>query len=392
MILTETKPAQSLKALIQSHQNYPGPCLTIVMNTSGGGVDYRMHLQRLKNKLGALAQREDLPSDQREKLESILNQAGGVLEDSKPWSGNYEAICFHACSDIAHLHRLSEPVPEEYGFAGKHFLYRSLLPEFESAFDGYAFHLSLKQPRIYKVSGNRVEEIEESGLPKDIYDLTDTDAIDGGQRAHVRQSRQKSAPEMVSQGVDSNESTRENNFPAFMRQVLHALQDLNLNPDKPIACIGDHKILAHFTEAFTGENPLHEITNAESPLTEKALIGICGQEGSTAYANRKTSLLEKFQGGDLPAQLINDNLKEIYEGARQGRIARCMIAGNAFAWCRYDEETATLNTVDENTADLNCMEVYDRILVETLEKDGEVHSLRQDEMPEGKSILAVLRW
>ncbi|MCB1119941.1 MAG: hypothetical protein KJT03_00205 [Verrucomicrobiae bacterium] len=392
MILTRTEPVQSLTALINSHREYAGPHVSLAMNTPGGGVEFRMHFQRLKNKLRALTQTRDLEHKYAETLEAMSDKSIGLMDDRSLWRGDYGAICLYAGPQAVELHTLAGPIPEEYSFAGKHFLYRALFTAVESKFDGYAFQLSLKQPRIFKVTGNRVEELRKTDLPGDIYDLTDTDAIDGGQHAHIRQSRIKLAPAIVAQGVDSNESTRENNFPAFMRQVIHALHKLDLNPNKPIACIADPKVLGHFTDAYSGPNVVYGVTDAKNPLNEKDVEEICSRIGTIAHETRKKVMLRKFEGGDLPAQLINENLKEIYEGACQGRIDQCLISESAFAWCEYDQETATMNSVNEHTKGHDCMEVYDRILVETLEKDGEVQMLPPEKMPAGKSALAILRW
>jgi hypothetical protein len=74
----------------------------------------------------------------------------------------------------------------------------------------------------------------------------------------------------------------------------------------------------------------------------------------------------------------------------QGRIRRLLLGEGRQVWGSFDFESGQIQTVEEREALSD--DVLDDLAQAVLLRDGEVVTLPPEEMPEGTSAAALLRW
>lgn len=381
---------KSLAAYIDEMESVSGPRATLTLATPGGGAEWQLQGKRLENLLQKLGNDSALRERYGKAVDAVIAQARGRLEDASEWSGDYQAICLHAWPRGCHFWKLRTPVPEK-AVMGESFCYKEMAHEVESSFDGLVLHLALKDPALYRVKGARVVRLKGESLPQSIYELSEREVVDGGQQAHVRSAGANRAPDMVRQSSGSKESTRDLNEPAYLRDISHVLGELSGSDQLPLVVIGDERLVSSFAAAYS-HGSFQRVTNASAHPDEREVSRICHRLASAAADAKLAQLRGRLESADTGSDLYSDNLKEIFEGARQGRVSLCAVAGDVSVHSEYDKAHATLTAVEPDSACHAVTDILDRILVETVTKDGNCIVVPQSDLPEGKRAIGVYKW
>lgn len=382
-------------AYVKARDSDEPPCLTIELSAPAGGKEWQMHSKRLRAALDEVAKSESLREGfDAERLRAVVEKADPLLDDLSVWSGDYEGIVLHASSAGARLFKLSYPA-SEYVEVGPRLLFKNVARQLDSTYDGLALDLSLKEPKLYRIVGEKIKGLAANALPESIYALSEQEIYDPGERAHMRRTSGvgQEGGHMVNQGAGSKDNTRDLNMHAFMREVAHAIDGLEGSHELPLAVFGDEKVASEFAEFFKGqEEKLIFISDAKSDLSESDVVERCAAEALKADGRRRAEIVELLQSSDPTSEKWTDSLKDIYEAAIQGRIDTCAVAADQRKWCHYHEESAKLESIEgDQPEDRQRIEALDRILVNTLNADGTCIAIESSEM-DGKPAMALLRW
>lgn len=371
------------------------PCLTLVMSTPSGGRDYCLHVNRAEMLLSAVLKNELWIERFGFKLGEVVGVACELIGDSIAWSGTYESICIHASADYGNMMQLADR-KEDRLTVGDRFLFKDTQQQLDASFDGVALRLSLKEPKAYRISNRRIVEYEALELPESIYSLSEAKVVDGGNNAHVRtSSSSEGSPEMTGHGMSSKESVKEMNMEAFVREIVGALEPLEDIKTRPLILIGEDKVVSLFSTKFERlfSGGVYRATSASGHPNESEILEISQSVGYERYQKEEDEVLEAFREIDPQSPRYSDNLKEVYEGSEQGRVAVCAISQEARVWAVYDQMSAKLtSSKTEGNSGAEQFEILDTILTNVIKSDGRCVVLPESKMPSGKDVAAIYKW
>ncbi|MDQ8186201.1 hypothetical protein [Pelagicoccus sp. SDUM812002] len=365
-------------------------CLTIAFATEGGGKNYQLHSKRLSNLL-----RENATEWEREGRfvsvrDGIIEQGEKLVEDGDRWSGDYEGVCIHLSDADSTLFKLQNP-PKEGVWAGTRFRLRPAAQNLESQKEMLALSLSFKNPKLFRFDGQEAALYGEVELPDSVYDFSEDGAVDQGHRAHVRKVGGGSEPQMSQQGVSHEQSPRDLNEPIFLRELKHALEDLEESRLLPLVVIGDESIVPAFRKTYKHQQgELFTVMGEQSHSDESDVARICRRICNEDLEASSSTVVDKLKSADTESELYSNNVKEIVLAAEKARVSDCVLSRDAEIWLRkgglMDLESA------EPSDELEVFEALDYIFSELVQKGANVAVVEDDEVPGGKKLAALFRW
>lgn len=362
-----------------------GPCLTVSLECDGGGKNSQIHRDKLRRAMNRLAkQADDTPTSRR-----LFATLKSLVSDREMWSGDYNGVCIHISEQVTRFLKLPYP-PVEKVTLEETFCFRPAADAIASLSEWLALDVSLKSPRLFLYDGEDAREMSEVDLPRSVLSFSEEGALDSGQNGHVRRSQGGGAPHLVNQGVNGAKSPRELNETIFMREIAHALDALQESKELPIVIIGDKRIVAAFLDTYSHPGgDVVRVSNIEAHPGRSKVAEVCRKIAWEDQQHRKSQVLGTIEEMRARDGVFSNNVREVYEAARQGRVSAAVLACDEDIWCRIgnDERPKSAKPEEEDA-----FEALDRIYLETLLKNGDAIVLPEDEVPGGKSVAAVFKW
>lgn len=398
MINQSTSPQRlpsSAESFIASLEESEPPHLSIVLDTPGGGKEWQQHRKRLEGRLESLVKNTDLVSRYgRQAVSDLLARTRSLVNLTSSWAGEYGSVGILVSEDVDRLLTNSTPV-REFEHVGNEFVLKQLAPALSSEYDGLVLHFSLKSPEFFRVRGKSIKRLAASELPSSIFELSEAEVVDEGRRAHSRGSLSGEGPAIVPHGVAGNDSVIERNMPSFVRDVKRVVTDLNGERALPLVVIAKDKIASSFEEAYANDaGALFVDTTAKSPLEESEILKICANWQKEQYNRHVKEILDTLSSADNRSSQYSDNLHDLYEGSRRGRVGLCAVSLESDLWCRYEEKSGKLESVPENQrmSDSQAFEVTDRIFKSVIRTGGECVVVPGDNLPSKKPVVGLFKW
>ncbi len=362
-----------------------GPCLTVSLECDGGGKNSQIHRDKLLRTMNRLAkQADDAPANH--KLFSTLKS---LVSDREMWGGDYRGVCIHISEQLTRFLKLPYP-PVEKATLEDTFCLRPAADAIAALSDWLVLDVSLKLPRLFRYDGEGVRELSEVDLPGSVLSFSEGGLLDSGQNGHVRRSQGGGAPQLVNQGVNGPKSPRELNETIFMREIGHALDALPESKELPLVVIGDKRIVAAFLESYNHPGgKVARVSNIEARPSRSKVAEVCRRIAWEEQQQRKSQVLGAIEEMRARDGVFSNNVREVYEAARQGRVSAAVLACDEDIWCRIGRDERPRSAKQE---DDDAFEALDRIYLETLLKNGDAIVLPEDEVPGGKSVAAVFKW
>jgi len=94
----------------------------------------------------------------------------------------------------------------------------------------------------------------------------------------------------------------------------------------------------------------------------------------------------------LPSPLKQDNIEEIVAAAFYGRVDKLFLAVDAQIWGIFDPDTGKVIHYQAGQSQEDDLALLDFAAMQTLQKDGSVYALLQEDMPTDSPVAAVLRY
>ncbi|MDQ8203834.1 hypothetical protein [Pelagicoccus sp. SDUM812003] len=373
------------KDYLEQAKQQIGPCLTVSLECDGGGKNSQVHRDRLRRAMNRMAKRSDGSAE----IRRLFAELKTLIDTREMWSGEYSGVCIHISDGVTRFLKLPYP-PVEKADLDDSFCLRPAADAIAALGDWLALNISLKSPRLYKFDGERARLLGEVDLPQSVYAFSEDGAVDSGQRAHVRRARGVDTPHLVGHGMKANKNQRELNEPVFMREVSHAIGELPESKELPMVVIGDTRVVSSFLDTYHHRGgEVFTVRNAESHPDAEAVASICRKVAWDNQQKRKSEVLRQIEEMRQRDGVFSNNVREVFEAAKQGRVSAAVVSCDEEIWCRMgkDEKPRSAQADEENA-----FEALDRIYLETMLKDGSAVVLPEDKIPGGKSVAAVFRW
>lgn len=370
---------------LKEARSQESPCLTVSLECDGGGKNSQIHRDNLRRTMNRLAKQADNSAANRK----VFSALKSLVSDREMWSGDYNGVCIHISEHSTRFLKLPYP-PVEKATVEDTFCLRPAADAIAALNDWLALDVSLKSPRLFRYDGEDAREVSEIDLPRSVLSFSEEGALDSGQNGHVRRSHGGGAPQLVSQGVNGAKSPRELNETIFMREIAHALDAFPDSKELPLVVIGDKRVVAAFLDTYShAGGDVVKVSNIEAHPSRNRVAEVCRKISWEDQQQRKSQVLGSIEEMRARDGVFSNNVREVYEAARQGRVSAAVLACDEDIWCRLgnDERPTSAKPEDEDA-----FEALDRIYLETLLKNGDAIVLPEDEVPGGKSVAAVFKW
>lgn len=365
--------------------NEGGPCATVSLECDGGGKRSQQHREKLMRAIDRLAE----SSDGTPASEKVISKLKALSTDRELWSGEYNGVCIHVSERLTRFLKLPYP-PVEKARLEDSFCVRPAADTIAALSEWLALDISLKRPRLFRFNGEVAKEMEGVDLPSGVQSFSEAGVLDGGQNSHVRRTHGGGSPHLVTHGTHESKSPRELNETIFMREVAHVMSALPESKELPLVVIGDKRVVAEFLDTYqhAGEAVV-KVCNAEAHPDERKVTEICKGIAWEEQQRRKYQVLDTIEEMRSRNGVFSNNVREVFEAARQGRVSAAVLACDDDIWCRMGEDERPRSA---DPADEDAFEALDRIYLETLLKDGDAIVLPEEEIPGGTSVAAVFKW
>ncbi|WP_425307608.1 hypothetical protein AADG42_02260 [Ammonicoccus fulvus] len=334
------------------------PWVTFVMPTHRAGAETTSQPLVLKNLLRDAV--NELPDEAREQL---TEQIEPLLGDFNFWQNQADGLALFASGDHLAIRHLSI-APEAGAHVSEVPYLLPLVPIMGQPRHFTILQVSLKQVRLFEVTGEQIEEVGLGSIPASVEDLSS----DRDHQTHLQHSPQGGGS-VNYHGHGADAAVDEVRRDRFLRHVARGLEERE-------ASHGTHGTLfiaatqdtAEQFARLSGRNELSDriVSGSADGLTAPALLERAMPQ-LAAYAEARRTEKADHLGQRRAQGRVADDPGDVVNAATTGRV-----------------ETLYVGTVPEAVA-----EPVNRAILETLRCSGDVHPAPSDDH---EGVAATLRF
>ncbi|MDZ4669854.1 MAG: hypothetical protein SH821_03190 [Phototrophicales bacterium] len=387
----ETLTLDQIKSLAQQMQS---PSISIFLPTHRAGQDTLQDPIRFKNLLKEAEKSLVARGMGPREVEALLQPAQTLLDDGLFWQHQRDGLAVFIAPDDFHYYHLPFSV-EELAVVAQSYYVKPILPLFTN--NGHYYVLAISQDEVRLFEGTR-HTIGQIDLPEDTPNsLDEALQFDDPEKQLQMHSGGSSTPHAggragMFHGQGPGGEEQKDRLERYLN-LLDASLKTFLDKEKAplvLACVDYllpiyHKVsdYAHIMkEGITG-SPEHLRPEELQEQAWQIVEPYFGQEMETAIGQ-----YHQFVSTDK----ATDNVREIIAAAFYGRVDKLFLVADTQMWGKFDPETGKVlqHQVGQTTED--DLELLDFTAMQTLQKDGHVYMLNQEEMPTDLPVAAVLRY
>jgi Bacterial archaeo-eukaryotic release factor family 7 len=368
----------------------PQPCVSIFLPTHRGGPQTREDPIRLKNlikdaesRLVALGQR---PAAARE----MLAPARQLASRTGFWRQQEDGLVLFVSNGLFQHFRLPLRFQEQVSVAER-FEVSPVLPLFTAGGTFYLLALSRNHVRFFRGTPNALTQLEIGTIPQSVDEALKYDVRESQLQMHSGAGGSAAGKEgavFTGQGIgvdDEEDRTRE-----FLLQVERGVRGFLKDERAPLVLAGVEELVAVYRginkygtllDGNVGGNPdllkAHDLHAAALALIRPHV-----------ELNRKKALAtyHDLSGSD---RALGD-LKRVLVSAEEGRVDTAFLPAGARQWGRFETARNAVEVHDEYQP--GDEDLLNRIAAETVLHRGTVYLVAPDQMPNGSSVAAFLRY
>jgi len=363
-------------------------CVSIFLPTHRVSAKTDADRIRLKNLVKEadtkLASRDVRPPDR----DRILAPARDMLRDTIFFEHLSDGLALFLRPGSFHFARVPRSL-EELVVVSDHFQIKPLLPLLAS--DGRFLVLALSQNRVRLVEASRdgAREIDLGDVPASLAEA----GIGPGEPSlqfHTKAppgGREKSAVHF-GHGVAGDDASHKKRIEEFLRRVARPIEDRVRKRRQPIVLAGVDYIVDLFRKVASYPRILEGSisTNADELSTED--LGRRGFEVAQEHLREAIERdLERLR--ELGPKAVTD-LGSILVAAAEGRVEVAFLPERGQEWGTFDREARRVQRHGERRR--GDRDLLDLVATETLARGGQVHTVERDELPNGTTVAAILRF
>ena len=378
-------------------KNTEYPCVSFFMNTHRAGAETQQDPIKLKNLLKDAEKQLssfNLNEDTRAKL---LKPARRLLEDNDFWQHQSEALAIFVAPDDFRHYQLPYPV-KELALASRHYHLKPLMPLYTR--DDQFFVLALEQKNVNLYEGNRygIRRKPVPELPKSLAEALQYDDYENLINFHVAGPTGSGAHQhsAVYHGQGGEKDQRHDQLLRFFRHIDKALHEYLRDSRKPLLLAAIESYLPIYQEVSGYPHLFNEgINRAPGSLTEKDLHAKAWKILEPHFREEQNRAAERYRELSMAANSNGksktaDQFEDVLPAAFQGRIDTLFALRDHHQWGTFDEKTFEVETDAKNGPDRT--DLLDYAALRTLQHNGRVFLVAQENMPEESCVAAILRY
>ncbi len=388
----ENLTLDQIKGLAQQTQS---PSISIFLSTHRAGQDTQQDPIRFRNLLReAELKLLDRGIGPRE-VTVLLQPAQALSDEVYFWQHQRDGLALFIAPDDFHYYHLPFPV-EELLIVARSYYVQPVLPLFTN--NGHYHILAISQDAVRLFEGTRhsVGQIDlPEGTPESLDKALQFDDPEKQLQFHSGTSQSTAqggtrAGMFHGQGPGGEEG--KDRIERYLNLVDGGLKAIFREKQTPLILAGVDYLLPIYHKVSEYANIMEEgITGSPEHLRPEELQEQAWPIVEPYFRQEMDKVVEQYQ------QLANtdkttDNIEEIVAAAFYGRVDKLLFAVDTQIWGIFNPDTGKVIHYQGEQSQEDDLALLDFAAMRTLQKDGSVYALSQEEMPTKSPIAAVLRY
>ena len=377
-----------IKTLLEKHK---GPCVSIFLPTSRGGVESQQDELRLRHQIRDSENRLLLENLRSTEVEKMLGPLNALLEDGDFWLHTVDGLAIFRTSEMFSYYRLPYSFKEQV-VVSDHFYLKPLLPLLANG--GRFYILAISQNALRLLEGTRFS-IHEFELPETVpanlaealkYEEAENEVsfYSSSSGAVVGKGGRKAAI-FYGQGVGHDDS--KDHLLRYFQHIDRGLHELLRDESVPLVLAGVGYLFPIYQQANTYPYLLHQgVPGNPDKLSSDVLHEEAWAVVEPYFQKVQERTAAQYRDNVGTARTAND-IREIMPAAYYGQIASLFVAIDQELWGNFDPTSNTIHVHKE--ARFRDDDLLDEAATQTILHGGSVYAIEQAKVP-GESLLAAV--
>ena len=377
-----------IKGLAAQTQN---PSISIFLPTHQAGQDTQQDPIRFKNLLRETELRLLDTTMSPQEVSGLLQPAQALLDEAYFWQHQSDGLAVFIAPDDFHYYSLPFRVDELLVIAQSYYL-QPVLPLFTN--NGHYYILAISQDQIHLFEGTRysVGQITlPEGTPESLDEALRFDEPEKQLQAHsgAPQGGTRSA---MFHGQGPGDEEQKVRIERYLNLVDGGLKEIFHEKQAPLVLAGVDYLLPIYHEVSEYANIMQEgITGNPELLRPEALQEQAWPIVEPYFRQDLEKVVEQYRQLAITDR-ATDNIETIVAAAFYGRVDKLLLAVETQLWGSFEPDTGKVAHYQAEQSKEDDLALLDFAAMQTLQKDGSVYALPQEEMPTISPIAAVFRF
>jgi len=380
-----------IKTLLEKHE---GPCVSIFLPTSRGGVESQQDELRLRHQIRDSENRLLLENLRSTEVEKLLEPFNALLDDGGFWLHTVDGLAIFRTSEMFSYYRLPCSFKEQV-VVSDHFYLKPLLPFLATG--GRFYILAISQNAIRLLEGTRFS-IHELELPETVpanlaealkYEEAENEVsfYSSSSGALVGKGGRKAAI-FYGQGVGHDDS--KDHLLRYFQQIDRGLHALLRDESVPLVLAGVEYLFPIYRQANTYPYLLHQgVPGNPDKLSSDVLHEEAWAVVEPYFQRVQERTAAQYRDNIGTARTSND-IREIMPAAYYGQIGSLFVAIDQELWGTFDPTSNTIRVHKE--ARFRDDDLLDEAATQTILHGGSVYAVEQAKVPGESMLAAVFRY
>lgn len=368
-------------------------CISIYMPTNYLGADIKQNPIRFKQ---CIREAEDKLFDMglsKSEVGNILRNASNLIDETIFWQNQTEGLVVFMTPEKMNYYHLPFEVKDQVVISNK-FYTKPLLPLFTTDGQYYVLALSKNEVRLFKVSRQIVKEVKMQDAPRGIEGMK----VDDDPRTKLEIKTASPAPRnqliynTTTQAQGNENDFNRNELTRYFRAIDEAFHKTHKGDNIPLVLAGVEYLIPIYKEISSYPNIVDEFIKGNPEVLDGDDLRKMSWEIMEPKFLKIQELAEakyaQFSG--QRNGLVSNSLKKVLFQAYNGQIETLFIANEVEQWGLFDPETNKIYFHNEQKPDNE--DLMNRAATLTMSRGGTVFVVNPDEVPDGGSVAAVLRY
>lgn len=368
-------------------------CISIYMPTCRMGPDIKQNPIRYKQ---CIREAEDKLFEMglsKAEVGNILRAASDLIDETTFWQNQTEGLAIFITPEEMNYYHLPFEVKDQVVISDK-FYTKPLLPLFTADGQYYILALSKNEVRLFKASRQKVKEIVMEDAPRNVEDMK----VDDDPRTNLqfRTASPVGGNQLVynntTQGQGNENDFDKNELTRYFRAIDEAFNKVHKGENIPLVLAGVEYLIPIYKEISSYSNIVDEFIKGNPEI----LYGDDLQKMAWEIMEPKFLKIQELaeakynQFSGQKNGLSSKSLKKLLYQAYNGQVETLFIANGIEQWGQFNPETNKI--IFHNEQKIGNEDLMDRVATLTISRGGTVYLVDPDEVPDGGTIAAVLRY
>src|SRR6266702_4826244 len=377
-----------IKTLLEKHE---GPCVSVFLPTSRGGVESQQDELRLRHQIRDSENRLLLENLRSTEVEKLLEPFNALLDDGGFWLHTVDGLAIFRTSEMFSYYRLPCSFKEQV-VVSDHFYLKPLLPFLATG--GRFYILAISQNAIRLLEGTRFS-IHELELPESVpanlaealkYEEAENEvwSYSSSSGALVGKGGRRTAI-FYGQGVGHDDS--KDHLLRYFQQIDRGLHELLRDEEAPLVLAGVEYLFPLYRQANSYHHLLGQgVAGNPDKLSPETLHAQAWAVVEPYFQRAQEKIAAQYRDNVGTARTSN-NIREIMPAAYYGRVSSLFVAIDQELWGTFDPTSNTIHVHKEPR--FRDDDLLDEAATQTLGHSGSVYAVEQTKIPGELPVAAV---